>query len=239
MLEIRQDSLVSMLCTHEEIEYTFPSFHIYYCIVTRCDPKGKKSMLNYIWFGMLVIGFVIGILNGRIDEVTQAAINAAGKAVELGIGLLGIMCLWTGLMSIAEKGGLIRTIAGAVRPVLRFLFPEIPKKHPAIGAIVMNLVANLFGLGNAATPLGLKAMGELQKLNPQRDTATDAMCMFLVLNTSAIQLIPATIIAIRTEAGSSNPAEIIATIWIASLCAITAGIAAAKIFARFYKRPKV
>lgn len=188
-------------------------------------------MLNYIWFCMLVIGFIIGVLNGRVEAVTQAAIDSAGKAVELCIELLGIMCLWTGLMKIAEKSGLVQYIAKVIRPVLRFLFPEIPKKHPAMGSVVMNLVANFLGLGNAATPLGLKAMNDLQKLNQRKDTATNAMCMFLVLNTSAIQLVPATVIAIRSACGSQNPAEIIGTIWVASCCAMLTGIAAAKLFA--------
>lgn len=187
-------------------------------------------MLNYIWFGMLVIGIIVAILNGRIEAVTDAAIDSAGKAVELCIGLLGIMCLWTGLMGIAEKSGLVRRISRALTPILEFLFPKIPKKHPAMGAIVMNLVANFLGLGNAATPLGLKAMAELQKLNPKKDTATNAMCMFLVLNTSAIQLIPATIIAIRSASGSQNPTDIIGTIWVASACATVTGIIAAKSF---------
>lgn len=187
-------------------------------------------MLNYIWFGMLVAGFIIGMANGRIEEVTKAAISSAGTAVNLCIGLLGVMCLWTGLMNIAEKSGLIKIIAKVVRPVLRLLFPEIPKKHPAMGSIVMNLAANFLGLGNAATPLGLKAMADLQGLNPKKDTATNAMCMFLVMNTSAIQLIPATVIAIRTDAHSANPAEIIASIWIASVCATIAGITAVRLF---------
>ena len=187
-------------------------------------------MLNYIWMGMLIVGFMIGIINGRTEEVTKAAVISAGKAVELSIGLLGIMCLWTGLMSIAEKSGMIKFIARLVRPVLKFLFPEIPKKHPAMGSIVMNLTANFLGLGNAATPLGLKAMADLQQLNPKKDIATNAMCTFLVLNTSAIQLIPATVIAIRTVAHSANPAEIIVTVWIASICATIAGIAAVKLF---------
>jgi len=193
-------------------------------------------MLNYIWVGMLIIGFAVAVLNGRTDAATQAAIDSAEKAVELCIGLLGMMCLWTGLMGIAEKSGLVRGIARLVRPLFRFLFPDIPRKHPAIGAMVMNLVANFLGLGNAATPLGLKAMGELQKLNPQKDTATNAMCMFLVLNTASIQLIPATIIAIRSAEGSSNPAEVIVTIWVASSCAAVAGITAAKLFSIFGRR---
>ena len=189
-------------------------------------------MLNYIWLGMLIVGFAIGIINGRIEDVTKAAINSAGRAIELSIGLLGIMCLWTGLMAIAEKSGMIRVIARLFRPLLKLLFPEIPKKHPALGTVVMNLAANFLGLGNAATPLGLKAMADLQELNPRKDIATNAMCMFLVLNTSAIQLIPATVIAIRTDAQSANPAEIIIAVWIASICATIVGIIAVKLFIR-------
>ncbi len=188
-------------------------------------------MLNYIWFGLLVLGFTVGAMNGKLDEVTHAAISAAGIAVELCIGLLGVMCLWTGLMAIADKSGLVRFIAKLVRPVMRLLFSEIPKGHPALGAIVMNLVANFFGLGNAATPLGIKAMGELQKINKNKNTATNSMSMFLVLNTAAFQLVPATIIALRTSAGSSNPTDIIVPIWIASLCATVVGVIAAKLMA--------
>jgi spore maturation protein A len=193
-------------------------------------------MLNYIWFGLLVIGFAVGIMNGRIDQVTQAVIESSRSAVELGIGLLGIMCLWTGLMNIAQKSGLVNYISGVVRPVLQFLFPGVPRNHPAMGAIVMNLAANFLGLGNAATPLGLKAIAELQKLNPGKDTATDAMCMFLVLNTSAIQLVPATIIAVRSAQGSLNPAEIMGTIWFASICSAITGVAAAKLLSLFRRR---
>lgn len=193
-------------------------------------------MLNYIWLGMLVLGFIVGIINGKVEAVTQAAINSATTAVNLCIGLLGVMCLWTGLMGIAEKSGMVRYIARLVRPVFRFLFPGIPKGHPAMGAIIMNLVANFLGLGNAATPLGIKAMGELQKLNRIKNTATNEMSMFLVLNTSCIQLVPATIIAVRTAEGSRNPAEIIVAIWIASFCATITGIITAKLLAAFSGR---
>ncbi len=186
-------------------------------------------MLNYIWIGMLAIGFIVGILTGRMDVVTKAAIESSQAAVTVCIGLTGVMCLWTGLMKIAEKGGMIKAISRFVQPVMRFLFPEIPKDDPAMGAIVMNLVANFLGLGNAATPLGIKAMGELQRLNKERETASNSMCMFLVLNTAAIQLVPASIIALRTSAGSTKPTEIIVCIWIASICATIAGVIATKI----------
>lgn len=190
-------------------------------------------MLNYIWFGMLVFGIIVGILNGRVDAVTKAVVDSSKSAVELSIGLLGIMCLWTGLMEVAEKSGIIRIISRGVRPILKFLFPGIPKGHPALGAIVMNLVANFLGLGNAATPLGLKAMSEMQKLNRNKETATNEMSMFLVLNTSCIQLVPATVIAVRAAAGSKNPTEIIGTIWFATICASIAGIITVKILSAF------
>jgi spore maturation protein A len=193
-------------------------------------------MLNYIWIGLLMIGFAFGIVTGRIDQVTKAAMDSAQSAVTVCIGLLGVMCLWTGLMKVAEKGGLIKIIGRAVRPVLAFLFPEIPKDHPALGAIVMNLVANFLGLGNAATPLGIKAMQELQSLNKNKKTATDAMCTFLVLNTAAIQLVPANIIALRTAEGSVKPAEIVVCIWIASVCATIMGVIASKLLASVWKK---
>lgn len=181
-------------------------------------------MLNYIWMGMLAAGFLTGMVNGRLDEVTQAAFSSAGRAVELCIGLLGILCLWSGLMKIAEKGGLIRLVARLARPLLKLLFPQAANDAGALGSIVMNLSANFLGLGNAATPLGIKAMNELQRLNRGEDSASDSMCMFLVLNTSAMQLIPATVIAIRADAGSTAPAEITVCVWIASLCATLSGI---------------
>ncbi|NSW89739.1 MAG: nucleoside recognition protein [Firmicutes bacterium] len=187
-------------------------------------------MLNYIWFGMITFGFIVGIMNGRINEVTNAVIESAGDAIKLSINLLGIMCLWSGLMEIAEKSGLVKNIASIVKPLLKFLFPKIPRNHPAMGAIVMNLAANILGLGNAATPLGLKAMTELQKLNPLKQTASNEIAMFLVLNTASLQLIPTSVIAIRSQAGSTNPVEIISTIWVASAFAAIAGIISLKVF---------
>lgn len=191
--------------------------------------------MNYIWAGLLAVGFLTGIINGRIDEVTKAAFSSAGKAVELSLGLLGIMCFWSGLMKIMERSGMINLIAKAVQPILKPLFPELENNDKAMGAIVMNLSANFMGLGNAATPFGIKAMEELQKLNGKKDTASDAMCMFLVLNASALQLIPTTVIAIRSEAGSAAPAEIISCIWAASLCAAFAGILAARLLKRIWR----
>ena len=154
-------------------------------------------MLNYIWFGMMLIAVVVGIFTGNIDAVTEAAINMAKTAVEIAIGLIGIMALWLGTMKIAEESGLIRIIARALRPITIRLFPDVPEDHPAIGSIVLNMAANILGLGNAATPLGLKAMEELQELNPNKDTATNAMCTFLAINTPSVQFIlPATVVAL-------------------------------------------
>lgn len=154
-------------------------------------------MLNYIWFGMMAISVVAGIFTGRIDAVTEAAISMSKVAVEISIGLIGIMALWLGIMKIAEVSGLIRIIAKGLKPITIRLFPDVPADHPAIGSIVLNMSANMLGLGNAATPLGLKAMEELQELNPKKDTATNAMVMFLAINTSSVQIIiPATVVAL-------------------------------------------
>lgn len=191
--------------------------------------------MNYIWAGLLVIGFIVGILNGRLEEVTKAAFSSAGRAVELSIGLLGIICLWSGMMRIMEKSGMTNVIAKLAQPFLKLIFPQLSGNDRAMGAIVMNLTANFLGLGNAATPLGIKAMAELQKVNIRKDTASDAMCMFLVLNTSAIQLLPATVIAIRSDAGSVAPAEITSCIWVVSCCSTIIGIITAGMLKRSWK----
>ena len=160
-------------------------------------------MLNYIWFSLILISVVIGIVTGNIDAVTDAAINMSKTAVEIAIGLIGIMALWLGIMKIAEESGLIKIIAQIIRPVTIRLFPDVPKDHPAIGSIVLNMAANMLGLGNAATPLGLKAMEELQELNPNKETATNAMCTFLAINTSSVQFIlPATVVALMGAAAN-------------------------------------
>ena len=172
---------------------------------------------------MMFIAVIVGILTGNIDAVTQAAIDMAKTAVEIAIGLIGIMALWLGTMKIAEESGLIRIIARAIRPITIRLFPEVPEDHPAIGSIILNMAANLLGLGNAATPLGLKAMEELQELNPEKDTATNAMCTFLAINTSSVQLIlPATVVALM---GAEANQIFITTILATGLSTIAAIIA--------------
>ena len=188
-------------------------------------------MLNYIWFGMMFIAVIVGILTGNIDAVTQAAIDMAKTAVEIAIGLIGIMALWLGTMKIAEESGLIRIIARAIRPITIRLFPEVPEDHPAIGSIILNMAANLLGLGNAATPLGLKAMEELQELNLEKDTATNAMCTFLAINTSSVQLIlPATVVALMGAAANQ--------IFITTILATGLSTIAAIIAVRFLEKLK-
>ncbi|MDF9407392.1 spore maturation protein [Pelotomaculum isophthalicicum JI] len=167
-------------------------------------------MVNLVWLGMIILGILVAGINGNIEIVTKAALDSANDAVKISISLIAIMTFWLGIMKLAEEAGLIRMLARLVRPVMRFLFPSVPKDHPAMGAIVMNLSANILGLGNAATPMGLIAMRELQKLNRGReDTASEAMCTFLALNTSCVTLIPTTIIGIRLLYGSADPTDIV------------------------------
>ena len=177
-------------------------------------------MLNYIWFGLIFISVVVGTITGRIDLVTEAAISMSKTAVEIAIGLIGIMALWLGIMKIAEESGLIKIIAKIIKPITIRLFPDVPFNHPAMGSIVLNMAANMLGLGNAATPLGLKAMKELQELNEQKDTATDAMCTFLAINTSSVQIIlPATVVGLM---GASSSEIFITTIFATSMSTIAA-----------------
>lgn len=186
-------------------------------------------MLNYIWFGMIFISIVVAFFNGRLEFVTDAFITSSKSAIEMCIELLGIMCMWLGIMKIAESAGIIEGISAKMRPITKMIFRKVPSNHPAMGAMIMNIVANLMGLGNAATPLGVKAMNELQKLNNKKDTASNPMCMFLIINTCSVQLIPATLIAIRSAAGSNSPTSIIGPVWIASIIAMLSGIILAKI----------
>jgi len=174
----------------------------------------------------MAIGVAAGIYNGKIDAVTEAAIDMAKVSVNIAIGLIGIMALWLGIMKIAEESGLIRIIAKGLRPITLRLFPDVPEDHPAIGSIVLNMSANMLGLGNAATPLGLKAMEELQELNEHKDTATNSMVMFLAINTSSVQLIlPATVVALMGATAS----DIFITTILATLFSTIAAITAVKV----------
>jgi len=186
-------------------------------------------MINYIWFFLIFIGIVVAILTGNIDVINMAVIEDTEAAVKFAIGLTGIMAIWLGLMNIAEKSGLIKSFSVLLRPITSFLFPDIPKDHPAMSAIVMNMVTNMFGAGNSATAIGLKAMEEMNELNKDKKRATNAMCMFLVINMSSIQLVPLTVLKIRADAGSLNPTEIIGTSLIATTVSTIVGIVSVKI----------
>lgn len=192
-------------------------------------------MINYVWFGLLIIGIIVSIATGNVQAVTDAAIGNANTAVELSLGLIGVMTLWLGIMRIAEEAGLVKKLSIALKPILIRLFPDVPPDHPAMGSIVMNIAANVFGLGDAATPFGLKAMQSLQELNTTEDTATDSMCMFLAINTSSVTLISASTIAYRVAAGSANPTEIIGPAILATTISTTTAIIAAKLFSKSKK----
>jgi spore maturation protein A len=165
----------------------------------------------------------------RLGQVSQAAMDAAGTAVKISIGLIGVMAFWLGIMKVAEEAGFTKWIARLVKPIIKLLFPRLPQDHPAISAMIMNIAANMLGLSNAATPLGLKAMEELNKVNPKKDEASDDMCTFLVINTSAITLIPATAIAIRASLGSASPQMIIIPSILAATCATIIGLTVVKL----------
>ena len=170
----------------------------------------------------------------KMKDVTNAVLDYAGTAVKIALGLIGIMALWLGVMKVAEEAGLIKIIARSLKPFTKRLFPEIPSDHPAMSSMIMNISANMLGLGNAATPFGLKAMEEMEKINPNKGTASNSMVTFLAINTAGLTLIPTTAIAIRAASGSSNPAIIIGTTIFGAFCATVAGVASAKIIEKFY-----
>lgn len=186
-------------------------------------------MVNIIWALMAIVGIIFAMINGRMTEVNQAIIESASEAVTLSIGLISILVFWLGIMKIAEEAGILKLFSKIMRPIILKLFPEIPKDHPAIGYILSNLTANLFGLGNAATPLGIKAMQEMKKLS-NSDTASRSMITFLAINTSSLTLVPTTVIAIRMQYNSVSPTEIVSTTLVASLTAMTSAI----LIDRFY-----
>ena len=185
-------------------------------------------MLNVLWGGMILVGVICGMLTGNMDAVTNAAIDSAGDAVSLCITMLGVVALWMGLMEIAGQSGLVERMTKGIAPFLHFLFPNIPRNHPALGYIATNVIANVLGLGWACTPAGLKAMEELVNLEKERGNAqylgegnraaTEEMCTFLILNISSLQLIPVNVIAYRSQYGSANPARIVAPAILATLC---------------------
>jgi spore maturation protein A len=190
------------------------------------DKKGKVSaiMLNYLWGIMIVLGITVGVLRGEIAEVSKATINSSREAVALCITMLGIMAMWTGIMQVAKKCGLVASFTKVLRPFIHFLYPSIPKGHIVNEYIASNMIANILGLGWAATPMGLMAMKELKKLNNDSEVASCDMCTLLIINISSLQLIPVNVIAYRSQYGSINPTEIIGAGLIATLCSTCVGI---------------
>jgi len=190
-------------------------------------------MLNSLWLGLILVSVLLGAFHGRIEAVTNGAFSAARDALMVvALPLAGLMGLWLGFLRLAELSGLVEALARLLHPILRALFPEVPAGHPAMGAMVLNMAANMLGLGNAATPMGLRAMRCLETLNPHPGTATNAMCTFLAINTSSIQLVPATAIAILAAQGSSQPTAVLGTALLASFSAAVIGITSVKLLQR-------
>ena len=193
-------------------------------------------MLNKIWPIFIIISFSYAIFSGNLESLNSAIFNSTSDAVNLSINLLGTICLWNGIMQIASKTNIINKLTNFLKPIMKILFPEIRKNKQIQQEISMNIIANMLGLGNAATPLGLKAMKTMQKENPKKDTLTNSMMMFIVINTASIQIIPTTVIAIRNSLGSQNPTQIIFPVWIATICAAIGGIVATKLLIKFNKK---
>jgi len=188
----------------------------------------RPAAINIIWLGMILIATVTAAYTGTMDEVTKASFDSAKAAVTLAISLIGPMALWLGLMKVAEDGGLLTIIARCLKPVMTRLFPDVPPEHPAMSAMIMNMAANALGLGNAATPMGIKAMQELDTLSTRRGTATNAMCLFLAINTSSVTLLPLGVITVRAAANASHPAAILLPSILATAVSTTVAIIAAK-----------
>lgn len=192
-------------------------------------------MLNILWPIFIIISFVYAIFSGNLDNLNKSIFSSVEDAVNLSISLLGTMCLWSGIMEIARQTTFVNKLTIILKPIMKFLFPDIPADSHIYNEISMNIIANILGLGNAATPLGLKAMKSMQEENVNKDVLTNSMATLIVLNTASIQIIPTTVIAIRSSLGSSNPTSIIVPVWIATICAAVCGMLAVKIFIKLGK----
>jgi spore maturation protein SpmA len=197
----------------------------------------KSSPINAIWLYMILLAAIVAAYNGKMAETTTASFDGARDAAGIAIGLIGVMAFWLGLVKVAEAGGLMRLVARGLRPVMVRLFPDIPGDHPAMSSMILNFAANALGLANAATPMGIKAMEELDKLNPRKGTATNAMCLFLAINTTHLALLPTGVLGVRVASGCANPAAIWVPSVLATLCAMVVAITVAKWFARWDPLP--
>ena len=193
-------------------------------------------MLNIVWPIFIIISFSYAIFFGNLNSLNAEIFSSLENAIKLSINLLGTICLWTGIMQIASKTTVIDKSTSFLRPIIRYLFPDLKKKPKIQKEISMNMIANILGLGNAATPLGLKAMKSMQEENEDKDVLSDSMAMFIVINTASIQIIPTTVIAIRNSLGSANPTSIVFPVWIATICAAICGIIAVKILIKVTKK---
>lgn len=191
-------------------------------------------MINYIWFALVFLGILVGVLSGNGENISKAIVSSSGSTVTFIIELAGIMCFWCGVMKVAEKSGFTEKLSKILRPILQIIFKEAAKDEKALGAIVMNLTANMMGLSNAATPFGIKAMEEMDRLNDEKGTASNDMALFLVLNAACIQLVPSTIISIRAACNSSNPGIIILPAIVSTATAATVGVICCKILQRYF-----
>ena len=196
------------------------------------EGAGRMTMA-WIWTGMAVLSILCGLATGRGDLVAAAAVEGAQAAVELCVSIAGMLCLWTGVMEIMRRSGLAEGLSRLLRPVLSALFPQVSKDRGVMDSISANVSANLLGLGNAATPLGIEAVRRMERKNP--GTVSDAMCMLVVCNTASIQLIPTTVASVRAAAGSSSPFDILPAVWLASALSVGVGISACKLFARIWR----
>ena len=189
-------------------------------------------MLNAFFVALVLLSVLVAAVTGHMEAVSSGALDAATRAVDLALGLVGAMSLFMGLMQVAQDGGLLRLIAKATAPVMKRLFPEVPEEHPAMSAMILNIASNILGLGNAATPFGIRAMQELDRLNPVKGTATNAMVLFLAINTAGLSVIPTSVVALRAATGSKDPAGIVVTTWFASACATLVAIVSSKLLAK-------
>lgn len=196
------------------------------------------NMMNYVWGAMVVFSFISACFSGNMQELSDSVVNGGQDAISLIIKLTGMMCLWGGIMKIAEKAELTKIICNLLRPLFSFLYKDVDKNSPTARVMSMNITANLLGLGNAATPLGLEAMRRMQEANPEKSRATDDMIIFVVMNSAAMRLIPTTVATLRTQFGSASPMEIMPATWLSTLLSLFAGVTVAKIISKVTSKNK-
>jgi spore maturation protein SpmA len=199
----------------------------------------KPAAINVIWLFLILSCILTAAYTNKMDVISKVTFDAAKNAVDLAIKLIGAMALWLGIMKVAEDAGLMKLIARWIRPLMIRLFPDVPAEHPAMSAMIMNMAANMLGLGNAATPMGIRAMTELEKINPQKGTATDSMCLFLAINTSSVTILPLGVIAVRVAAGATSPSAILIPAILATAISTTVAILASKLMAARSSKDKV